>query len=154
MSDQSAQPDVSADVGSRTGGRGILGRITLSCVIAWAVLIGGLILPRHGAGIPICPSKAISGAPCPGCGMTRSVSNWMRGDVREAMRYHPFGWAAVLVAAWFAIGPVMRPEFRLRVHRSRVVRTAGIVLLFVFVGYGVVRTGRWIAGDHTIAAGG
>ena len=153
MSNDIAQPAVADAAPRASGWRGALARMRVSCVIAWIVLIGGLILPTAGAGIAICPSKAVSGVPCPGCGMTRSVTNWMHGDVSEAMRYHPFGWAAVVVAAWFAIKPVLPRAVR-RMDQLRVVRVAAIVFLLIFVGYGVVRAARWIGGDHTIAAGG
>lgn len=155
MNHETAQVEgASPGVGGTRPARGVRARLNIACVCAWAVLIGGVLLPPHGAGIPVCPSKAITGVPCPGCGMTRSVSNWVRGDVTMAMRYHPFGWAALVVAGWYAIGPLLRPAFRQRVQRSPVVRTAAILFLFVFVGYGVVRAARWVAGDHTIVAGG
>ncbi|MEO1131882.1 MAG: DUF2752 domain-containing protein [Cyanobacteria bacterium J06639_1] len=38
-----------------------------------------------------CPILALTGVPCPSCGMTRSVVSLVRGQVGEAIAYHAFG---------------------------------------------------------------
>jgi hypothetical protein len=40
---------------------------------------------------PYCPSKMLTGVPCPVCGITRSVANVVRGRIVEGFRYHPLG---------------------------------------------------------------
>ncbi|MCX6645769.1 MAG: DUF2752 domain-containing protein [bacterium] len=40
---------------------------------------------------PHCPSKMLTGVPCPVCGITRSVANVVRGRIIEGFRYHPLG---------------------------------------------------------------
>jgi hypothetical protein len=38
---------------------------------------------------PLCPSAALLGIPCPGCGLTRATLALLRGDVRTAFHFHP-----------------------------------------------------------------
>lgn len=53
-------------------------------------------LPGDGgasiAGLPpLCPFRNLTGLPCPGCGMTRSLVCCGHGLWAEAARYHPLG---------------------------------------------------------------
>src|SRR3954467_15254793 len=50
----------------------------------------------HGFGLP-CMFLKMTGCPCPGCGLTRSVMAMMHGQVGESLRWHPLG--PVLLAA-------------------------------------------------------
>ncbi len=56
------------------------------------------------SGIVLCPFRAVTGLDCPGCGMTRSCTHTMHGDVWSALELHPLGPIVVvsfaLVAAW------------------------------------------------------
>ncbi len=38
-----------------------------------------------------CPFKMLTGLPCPGCGMIKSMVSLYRGDLAESFRYHLFG---------------------------------------------------------------
>lgn len=47
-----------------------------------------------------CPIRALTGIPCPGCGMSRAWLAVLRLDFRAAFYYHPLFWtvpAAVIV---------------------------------------------------------
>jgi hypothetical protein len=44
----------------------------------------------------LCPFKAITGFPCPGCGITRSLVFLYRGDLSTSVHYHWFGVPLVL----------------------------------------------------------
>lgn len=66
--------------------------------LALCLLIAAFIHPPHGLGLPLCPSRVITGAPCPGCGLSRSVSCAVRGMWAESFAYHPFGIAVVALA--------------------------------------------------------
>ena len=68
--------------------------------LAWvAVTVLGMILTPndtgHGThsqlGLPPCGSAVVFGRPCPGCGMTTSVSALVHLDVAGAARAHPLG---------------------------------------------------------------
>jgi hypothetical protein len=39
----------------------------------------------------LCPIRAFTGIPCPGCGMTRSFLSLVQGNLGEAFSYHLFG---------------------------------------------------------------
>ena len=71
------------------------------CIFAaWAGLLLALLTPPHGNGFTVCWLKSSTGIPCPGCGLTRSLSCGMRGMFTESWHYHPMGF---LVLALFAI---------------------------------------------------
>ena len=38
---------------------------------------------------PLCPSAALLGIPCPGCGLTRATLALLRGDLHAAFHFHP-----------------------------------------------------------------
>ena len=67
---------------------------------ASAVLLGVAavlpLLPGHEQ--VVCPLRALTGVPCPLCGMTTSVTNTVRLDVGEALAATPAGVAATLAA--------------------------------------------------------
>lgn len=54
---------------------------------------------RAGPALPvICPLRRLSGHPCPGCGLTRSLVAVSHGQLRVAARAHPFGcWVYLLL---------------------------------------------------------
>jgi hypothetical protein len=41
------------------------------------------------AKVPLCPSAALLGIPCPGCGLTRATLALLHGDLASALRFHP-----------------------------------------------------------------
>jgi hypothetical protein len=49
------------------------------------------------AGAP-CPLKALTGVPCPMCGMTRSVTSVVHGNLGHALAMQPAGFLAVALA--------------------------------------------------------
>ena len=60
------------------------------------------------SGPSVCPFKLLTGLPCPGCGMTRSVVTLLHGDLGASLYYHPLGFVIVglavalaLADAWF-----------------------------------------------------
>jgi len=66
---------------------------------AGALLAGGAalaVLPVHA---PLtCPLRAVTGVPCPLCGMTTSVVETVRLDVADALAANPGGVVAVVAA--------------------------------------------------------
>ena len=58
--------------------------------------------------VDLCPLHALTGIPCPGCGMTRSVVGLSHGHVEQALRYHPLGaivYALLIVALCLPLLP-------------------------------------------------
>ena len=101
----------------------LLGIAAASALLAWS--------PLHGD----CGFKLATGAPCPGCGMTRAAGALASGDLGAAWRWHPlvfpFGAAyALLLAASLHEGLTGRPTFRRPADRHGVrLAIAGAVLL-------------------------
>jgi len=58
-----------------------------------AMLIGAALLPVSWVTTTpsLCPFKLVTGLPCPGCGMTRSVVTLMHGDLTASLYFHPLG---------------------------------------------------------------
>ncbi len=58
-------------------------------------------------GVPICPMAAVTGHPCPGCGLTRATLALLHGHLREAVALHPVAPLIVpLLGGFVAYGAV------------------------------------------------
>src|SRR6266853_6628726 len=72
------------------------------CIFAaWAGLLLALVTPPHGTGFTVCWLASATGIPCPGCGLTRSLSCGLRGMFAESWHYHPMGF--LVLALFIAI---------------------------------------------------
>ncbi len=95
--------------------------------------------------VKLCMFQRITGRPCPGCGMTRSILDLWQGDVAGSLRMHPLGvvLAALLVATIVgtAVGLVRGgdPVARFLERRGRALV---IALIAAFLAQWVVR--GWI----------
>ncbi len=74
---------------------------------AWSALAGLAALDASGLlplsrfdGLPLCPFKALTGVPCPGCGMTHALVAAFEGRWQACAALHPL--ALPLLAAWTA----------------------------------------------------
>ena len=120
-------------------------RQALICLpIALAVFV---IPPETGLGIEICFLKRLTGGPCPGCGMTRSCANLVRGRVHRAVDFHPFGviFAPVLfgMAALSLLPAAARKAFAGNLSkRGRLLQVLSILFWTAFFIYGAY---RWFA---------
>ncbi len=65
-------------------------------VAALILGIGALWTPSGS--VVVCPLLLLTGLPCPTCGITRSVSATLHGQLSEALRFHPLGPVVVLLA--------------------------------------------------------
>lgn len=96
-----------------------------------ALVAAATMVPWRGE----CGFLAVLGAPCPGCGMTRSVVALLGGDVAASLRWHPLGLplaAAAAAAGAMALheGFTGRPTLRRAADRWGVrAAVAGLVLL-------------------------
>ena len=97
-------------------------------------------------GIP-CVFHLVTGAYCPGCGGTRAVKAFLRGDFADSFRYHPLiVYTAAVVAleliTWGLSKLFRRPGLYIR-HYDWFVY-AGIALIFI----------NWIWKDYMLLARG
>lgn len=108
-------------------------------LLASAVLLGSGVLPFP------CPVRALTGFPCPGCGMTRATHLVLHGDLHGALAIHPlvlvlFPWALVLLVAEL-VGHARRGRFvtwvehrPLRLGTYAIVGAATVVWIARFFG--------------------
>lgn len=113
-------------------------------VFAPIALAASIFLPPDGLGVDLCWVHRALGVPCPGCGLTRSVTSLTHGRFLAAVSYHPFGpvlYVLFVAAAIYAILP-RRVRERIAVHAaaSEPEWRAGYRLFLVtFLGFGVLR---------------
>ena len=62
-----------------------------------ALLAGSLLLPLLAFDwvtspqvLVLCPLRAVTGIPCPSCGLTRALAHLERGHLAQALKFHPF----------------------------------------------------------------
>lgn len=85
-----------------------------------------------------CPSKLLFGIPCAGCGNTRSVQAFFRGDFYDALMYNPTGILIALVMTicplWILIDYMRDSSSLLHTYRgmeNRLRHPAAIVLVLL-----------------------
>ncbi|TQL66324.1 uncharacterized protein DUF2752 [Nocardioides albertanoniae] len=130
----------------RAGLRGRLAAVTSTEVVA-ALGLGGVaiaaLLPAGGIedGPVLCPFRALTGLPCPGCGLTRSWVYLMHGDLGSSLASNWFG--PLLIAVVFVLAVVAG---RARLARKRPAELDKLVrkpivlgLVAIFIAYGAVR---------------
>lgn len=115
-------------------------------------VMGAFFLPVKGFGVSTCGFLLTTGLPCPGCGLTRSVTCALNGLFASAWAYNPFG---LVFALFFAgLGPLtFLPASWRRALVGRLARWDGIVgwafvtFCVMLVGYGLVRAGLVFVGS-------
>jgi hypothetical protein len=113
-------------------------------------------LPSQGAGIQICFFRYLTGLPCPGCGLTRSLSCILHGDFARGYEYHPFGYVLlplfVLVASTLFLSVDRRSQLEdfVRSQQSRF-RVVYLTFIYGFIAFGAVRTALYaVQGLHAL----
>jgi uncharacterized protein DUF2752 len=117
--------------------------IALTFVLLASVFYSPSPADANGQYFTLCGFKAVTGLPCPGCGLTHSFCAIGKGDWREALAFNAVGpplfLAAILV--WlrflFVLAGVKGPVevFDRRVNHLKVVRLFAIALGL----FGIVR---------------
>ncbi|MBN2399763.1 MAG: DUF2752 domain-containing protein [Candidatus Aminicenantes bacterium] len=74
-------------------------------LLALVLLSGSLLLPllafdwvTSPQAIVLCPLRAVTGIPCPSCGLTRALAHLERGHWSQALEFHPFSPLLFLLA--------------------------------------------------------
>lgn len=107
------------------------------------VLLFALIHPPEGFGFDGCVWHRLTGRPCPGCGLTRSVTAVLHGQWGQAWHCHPFGFLPPAVFLLIAAAAALPAEGRRRLdeiirRRSGLWRIGG-VLAAIYLVFGLSR---------------
>jgi hypothetical protein len=109
------------------------------------------LMPADGLGLELCPCLRLTHAPCPGCGVTRCGSCLLRGQVRRAARYHPFGVVGIPLAVGLGVLGLLPRRWRGSAC-SRLIAWMGprrslfLVVVSGFVAFGLARFVLVLAG--------
>ena len=112
--------------------------------VGLVVVLGALLLPLEGLGLDLCYVKSLTGLPCPGCGLTRSVLHASHGQPLAALQFNPFG-PFVLALFAFSVSSLAWPKSwkaRARVwlgQRGQVFKRGYLLVVGAFVAYGLAR---------------
>jgi Protein of unknown function (DUF2752) len=68
---------------------------SLVCAAVW---VGDPTTP--GGPLPVCPTKALLGIDCPGCGSARMLYSLMHGNLVAAARFNALGLVALVLLVW------------------------------------------------------
>ena len=84
----------------------------------WGAILGSCCLIAAGwiwLGLPtlLCPFHAITGVPCPTCGITRGFSSLLHGDLGSAFIFNPLGFSALVGLAIYLVYAVIVVVVRL-----------------------------------------
>ncbi|WP_160164513.1 DUF2752 domain-containing protein [Pedosphaera parvula] len=113
-------------------------------IAAWLGLLLAAVSPPHGSGVTLCWLKSVTGLPCPGCGMTRSLSCGIRGMFSESLHYHPMGLFILALFILIAAQSLCTRGFRERVARfmenqATFFNHLYFAFVLTFMGFGIVR---------------
>ena len=105
--------------------------------------VSALWSPADLPGVVLCPFRAVTGLPCPGCGMTRAFCSMGHGDLPGAFGYNalaPFVFAAALLVWAHALATVLRfDSARAALERLKPTPKAAGFMLAVTLVWWVVR---------------
>ena len=111
-------------------------------VISAAVAVQCSLTALHVEGWQ-CPVLSVLGVPCPGCGLSRAVTAFARGDWEYSLAMHAFA-PLFLIAFAFVAAAALLPD---RQRRSLIIKVEALehrtgvtaILLIAFVVYWLVR---------------
>lgn len=109
-------------------------------------LVAGVVLvtaQRLGITIYACPFQATTGLPCPGCGLTRGTSALLRGDLQQALAFHPFSPLVGICVILLLLSLILpeAPRRKMLKHIEALERRTGLALLglLALMAYGAYR---------------
>jgi hypothetical protein len=130
-------------IDERPRSRRLLGPIATALGAIGATAYIGMVDPNQPGHYPMCPTLAILGIDCPGCGGLRATHALAHGDIATALDNNALfvilipvlvaAWAIWIYRAWTGVTPASTPR------RERISRAAPIVILIVAMAFAVVR---------------
>jgi hypothetical protein len=88
----------------------------------------------------LCPFKMLTGFPCPGCGITKSMVYFYEGDLYKSLSYHILGPFAIVFSG-IAIMVLTTEIITEKEYFNRFLynRKAACFLAFILVAYHIIR---------------
>ena len=121
---------------------GRLGQVKRGGLVA---AVFGLVAALVALDVPLCPTAALFGVPCPGCGLTRATLSAVHGQWGHAFELHPLFWIISPIYA-FAVGLGVWTYIRgpkrvstLTWQMNRWVTIGGAIMLVLMLGLWVLR---------------
>ena len=65
----------------------------LTIIVPYLIMLSD---PHIESSQSLCPFKLLTGLPCPGCGITKSIIFLYQGDIMKSLTYHIFGPLVIL----------------------------------------------------------
>lgn len=101
------------------------------------VLLGNPTTP--GGPLPVCPTKALFGIDCPGCGGMRMLYSLLHGNIRAALHYNALSLVVVLLFGWSVVAWTIGRLRGRPVDSWLQWRWTPLVFVILFAGWFVVR---------------
>ena len=123
----------------------------VACLAAVALTLS-FILPTDGLGLSLCWFKSCFELPCPGCGLTRSVTCISQLQFAKAWDYHPFGtliYALIIANVVLLIVPKAK-RGALRSKISRIDRWLQPIWMAIVVSFVIFGWSRILLGNSSI----
>ena len=107
---------------------------TLVCAATW---VADPTTP--GGPLPVCPTKALLGIDCPGCGSARMLYSLMHGHLAAAARFNALGLVALVLLVWTYAAWTYRRVTGRRIRGWQHRRWSAMVTMLLVAAWFVVR---------------
>ena len=98
--------------------------------IAIFLILAYVVLANYLFGY-ICPSMAIMGLPCPGCGLTRATISLAQLDFKQALYFNPLIFFALPLIALYAFIYLKNGDFGKLFYPTLVIIIAAFIVFFI-----------------------
>ena len=78
-----------------------------------------------------CVYKRMFGIDCPGCGMTRAWFSFFKGDLHQALVYHPLFWSVPIIFGVVIFEPYIKSK--------KVIPIIAVIFAISFIGVYLIR---------------
>lgn len=116
-------------------------------ILAMLLLPVYFILPAGDSHFTICPFFHLTGVPCPGCGMGRSLVHIFHLHFIEALYYNPFGFFVAAFQCYMIASFFFPSLIEFSEEQKRTVTLIQYTFAFSFILYGIIRIYSFTTGD-------